>query len=115
MSQFWRFTSVLLVEPDFNVKWKWQNPVPIYGAKGLVGFGAVYWAGGALAVDACVEYSIPERLDAENGNVWTVPFVEVQLASLTSVNPGTEVNINKIVFTNDCTDPRQEPIGGMVL
>lgn len=117
----WRFRVRLLSEVDDNVVYSFENPVPIMASGKVVGFAVVYFAGDGVSsrdglyAEAAADYSLPERLTAEVGDLYLVPHVTVTPVTLFSDNKSTRVEIHCLKFSPTCEDPMVDRIGAIVL
>jgi hypothetical protein len=79
--KLWRFkTPVLDIPPEGSVtEFRAEGPVPIMNGETKVGFANIEKVGDQLVAEVVADYSLPERLDVQNGTkVWLVPKLQVQ-------------------------------------
>jgi hypothetical protein len=111
-TKLWYFTAMVLPDVDPNVSFQYQNPIQIYADCRIVGCGVLYEQDRQLFAECAVDYSIPQRLDAESGaKVWCLPHVRVIPATLRTPHSNTIVDIVRLELHGACTDSLHEPIG----
>lgn len=139
--KLWRFRAEVLY-PREAALYRYRNPVPVTAGNRIVGFASLManvsgsftssaYLVRAFLADVAVDYSLPERLDVENGKkLWVLPQVRVTVG--VPVAPqGTEswevglhasdgsddrtIEIIALQIRDDCTDSSQAAIGEPLL
>lgn len=69
--KLWRFTGQ--VDVVFrNESWKWPDIVPVYSGEALIGAATIMPVGETLVASVTATFDLPERLDFENGEPFTL-------------------------------------------
>jgi len=130
--KLWRFVSCVLLNrgEQFELTdFRFENPVPVKLDGKLVGFCCLHDESdsttgfnrrGVIWGEFAVEYSIPTRLDVENGaKVWTLPHVSlenwIQVSRAGSPDAAKLMpqigKITHIELRSDCDDKNMLAIG----
>jgi len=69
--KLWRFTGQ--VDVVFREEsWSWPDIVEVYSGEALIGAATIVPKGEALVASVTATFDLPERLDFENGEVFTL-------------------------------------------
>ena len=69
--KLWRFTGK--VDVVFREEsWSWPDIVPVYSGEAVIGAATILPVGEGLVANVTATYDLPERLDFENGEVFTL-------------------------------------------
>lgn len=121
-TRLWRPEAVVhVIRSGDLTDYRFSNPIPVYSADRLVGAATLDIRDGAIHATLSVDYSIPERLEAEIGRIWALPHVTVRHLFLMGEPGGLPgpvqviAQIDGIQLRNDCTDPALPAIGEVYL
>lgn len=97
--KLWRFTGK--VDVVFREEsWSWPDVVPVYSGEAVIGAATILPVGEGLVANVTATHDLPERLDFENGEVFTL------LASKSFDNPDViRIKHLKLVRFPDSSDP----------
>lgn len=120
-TRLWRTEAVVHIldgSEDFT-EFRFVNPVPVLDSSGVIrGWAALEVRGKELHASISMEYSLPERLDAEAGpSVWALPRVRYTAPREVRDEAGVVTRVFTIAFVDalqlrhDCNNPSLIPLG----
>lgn len=104
--KLWRFTGK--VDVVFREEsWSWPDIVPVYSGEDLIGAATIMPVAEGLVASVTATHDLPERLDFENGEVFTLIADKSFTDSVTVSDDTTYIRIKrlKLVKFAESKDP----------